>query len=63
MVRHAENWRCVKQPLHEHELAAIKTSVECGRPLGDAARLRRTFSRLNLGRLPRGEGSHTQEKL
>jgi len=62
MVRRAENWRCVKQPLHEHELATIKTSTERGRPLGDAAWMQRTVGRLNLGHTLRREGWFTHEK-
>jgi len=51
------NWpRWVNQPLHEKELAAIKTSLARGRPLGSAEWIERMADRLDLGHTLRREG-------
>jgi len=63
MVRRAENWRWVNQPLDENELAAIKTRMERGWPLGDAAWMARIIDRLNFGHTLRREGWPTHEKV
>jgi len=63
MVRRAENWQWVNQPLHEDDMAAIKTSAERGRPLGDAAWMQRIVDRLNFGHALRRKGWSTHEKV
>jgi len=63
MVRRAENWRWVNRPLDENELAAIKISVEHGRPLGEPACVQRTVARLNFGHTLWREGWFTHEKV
>jgi len=45
------------------KLAAIKTRMERGRPLGEAAWMARIVDRLNLGRTLRRKGWSTHEKV
>ena len=48
--------RLVNQPPHEADVAAIRTSLERGRPLGSATWTQRTAQRLDLGHTLRSEG-------
>jgi len=51
----------VNQPLHDDDLAAIKTSLARGRPLGSPAWTKAVVDRLHLGHTLRGEGRPKKE--
>jgi putative transposase len=56
-LQRPRDWtRLVNQPLHEADVAAIRTSLERGRPLGSATWTQRTAQRLDLGHTLRPEG-------
>jgi putative transposase len=62
-VEPPRDWtRWVNEPLHDDDLAAVKTSLERGRPLGNAAWIERTAIRLDLGHTLRREGRPKKDR-
>jgi len=62
-LEYPRDWtRWVNEPLHDDELAAVKTSLERGRPLGKPAWIEKTAARLDLGHTLRREGRPRKER-